>query len=111
MDLILNLNRCNSIRNVETATQQLVSQHLIQLYILYSWNTQSRKFVSAYECEFALWSDVYQSVDSINPIDCNLIAPVNSNLQRDERNTSSIAIIEGREITEYFFLLQFRQIY
>lgn len=36
MDLILNLNRCNSIRNVETATQQLVSQHLIQLYILYS---------------------------------------------------------------------------
>lgn len=41
----------------------------------------------------------------------NLISPVSSNLQRYERNTFSIAIIEGREIRECFLLLLFRQLY
>lgn len=31
MEYILNSNKCNSVCNVETATQQLISQHLLCL--------------------------------------------------------------------------------
>jgi len=36
MELILNLNRCNFVCIAETATQQLISPHLIHHYILRS---------------------------------------------------------------------------
>lgn len=46
MELILNLNRCNSICNVETTTQQLISQHLTTLHTMLMKYTKQKICVS-----------------------------------------------------------------
>lgn len=52
MEFIWNLDRRNSICNVETETQQLISQHLLRLGTVFM--EHKIECLCLYECDFVL---------------------------------------------------------